>query len=596
MTSARPGIAVLLALLLAPVATFGQGHLPAGDSVHERLVEFGAFTGWQMMDPDIDYASGAPLFGVRGTINNSAWWSFEGRLALSPGNTREVSRGMLSSFSAHPIYNNQGFFSGVLITELESSEYIEESSSQLLVAGGSMLFHILKGRIRPFFTVGGGIIDDLSNRNGGPRAPLSDPYVEFGAGLKYLKRSGWGIRLDVTDLFTRKSNVARENPRAALIAAQATALSLSPDTWLAGDTRDLQVDVPYSPVDYLGKRWLNNVGITLSVSMPFGFAWKDGDGDGVETRFDDCPTTAPGVVVDKLGCGIDSDKDGVFDGLDQCDDTPIGAIVDLGGCPSDSDGDGVFDGIDVANDTPPGALVDEFGQHYDTDKDGVLDGLDLCNDTPLGATINLDGCVEDPVEDSFLRGNAIVVQDIHFERGTDEIDPLSYHHINKVARLIERWTGNEERPLRVELGVFTDGVGSEETNLALSQGRAENVRKYLLENFFGMGANNLVAKGYGESVPLASDDTAAGRAMNDRLEIRFTAEGDPPEEYDFGASEEEFLGGDDEDFFGDTSGSSAGDSAEFGEDVEIPPPPPPVEAPDLDDDLDLSSEPELPKR
>ncbi|MBZ0268497.1 OmpA family protein [bacterium] len=601
MTFVRPGIAVLLALLFAPAGTFGQGYLPAGDSVHERLIEFSAFSGWQMLDPDIDYASGAPLFGVRGTINNSEWWSFEGRLALSPGNTREIARGMLSSFSAHPIYNNQGTFAGVLITELETNEFIEESGSQLLVAGGNMLFHMTNGRWRPFFTVGGGIIDDLSNRNGDPRAPLSDPYLEFGLGLKYLKPSGWGVRLDVTDLFTRKGNVARENGRAALIAAEATALSLSADTWLSGDTRDVEVDVPYSPVDYRGRRWLNNIGVTLSVSMPFGFAWKDGDGDGIETRFDDCPTTAPGVVVDALGCGIDSDKDGVFDGLDQCADTPLGALVDIGGCPSDSDGDGVFDGIDVADDTPPGALVDEVGQHYDTDGDGVLDGLDLCNDTPLGATINMDGCVEDPVEDAFLRGQAIVVQDIRFERGTGEIDPLSYHHINKVARLIEHWTGNEDRPLRVELGVFTDGVGSDATNLELSRQRAENVRIYLLENFFGMGANNLIAKGYGETKPIAGDETAAGRAQNDRLEIRFTGEGAPPEEYDFGASEEDaFL--DDEDFFGTGSGTASGGagdaagSADLGEDVVIPPPPPPIEAPDLDDDLDLSNEPETPRR
>jgi len=602
MTSARPGIAVLLALLLAPAGAVGQGYLPAGDSVHERLIEFGAFTGWQMLDPDIDYASGAPLFGVRGTINNSAWWSFEGRLALSPGNTREIARGTVTSFSAHPIYNNQGFFSGVLITELQANEFVEESSSQLFVAGGNMLFHMMKGRLRPFLTVGGGIIDDLSNRNGDPRAPLSDPFLEFGLGVKYLKPSGWGVRLDVTDLFTRKGNVARENRRAALIAAQRTALSLSPDTWLSGDTRDLQVDVPYSPVDYRGQRWLNNIGITLSVSMPFGFAWKDGDGDGIETRFDDCPTTAPGVVVDALGCGIDSDGDGVFDGLDQCDDTPHGALVDIGGCPSDTDGDGVFDGIDVADDTPPGALVDEVGQHYDTDGDGVLDGLDLCNDTPRGATINMDGCVEDPVEDAFLRGQAIVVQDIRFERGTGEIDPLSYHHINKVARLVEHWTGNEERPLRVEVGVFTDGVGSDETNLKLSQQRAENVRLYLLENFFGMGANNLVAKGYGETVPIASDDTAAGRAQNDRLEIRFTGEGDPPEEYDFGAGEGEPYVGDDEDFFGTESGDLSGDagdaagSADLEEDIVVPPPPPPIESPDLDDDLDLSNEPATPER
>lgn len=594
MKLARLGLAVLTPLLLVVLVVSpgnAQWRLPAGDQVHERIAEVGAFTGWQMLDENVDYASGAPLIGIRGTLNNSAWWSFEGRLAYSPGNKRQIRRGVLESFSASPVYNNQGFISGVVITQMKTREYVEETDSSLMIAAGNMLFHLSKGRMRPFVSVGAGVIDDLSNRNENPAGPLSDPFLEFGVGLKYLRPSGWGWRLEVTDLFTRKGNTPRENLRAPLLAAQFAATGQDfLNALVSGTTRDIEADAPYAPVDYRGKRWLNNVGVTVSFSVPFGFAWKDGDGDGIETRFDDCPTTAPGVVVDALGCGIDSDKDGVFDGLDKCPGTPLGAFVDLGGCPSDTDGDGVFDGIDVADDTPPGALVDERGQHYDTDGDGIFDGLDLCNDTPRGATIDADGCAEDPVEDSFLRGNPIVVQDIAFENGTDEIDPLSYHHVNKVARLVEHWTGNDERPLRVELGVFTDGTGSAEANLRLSQRRADNVRRYLLENFFGMGANNLVAKGYGETRPIADDNTSEGRALNNRLEIRFTDEGDPPEEYDFGASNQsarDETGGTFPDVTAPAAGGS-GDESAPALDQEIPPPPPPVE------DLEIDDEPALP--
>jgi len=595
MKLARLGLAVLTPLLLAASEGNAQWRLPAGDDVHERIAEVSFFTGWQMLDENVDYKSGAPLVGVRGTLYNSAWWAFEGRLAYSPGNKREIRRGLLESFTASPIYNNQNLISGVVVTQLQTREYTEESDASLFVASGSMLFHILHGRTRPFVSIGGGFIDDLSNRNDHPAGPLSDPFLEFGVGLKYLRPSGWGVRVDVTDLFTRKTNAPRDNLRAPIVAAQFAAVGLD---LTSGATQNVDVEVPYSPVDYRGKRWLNNVGVQVSLSIPFGFAWKDGDGDGIETRFDECPTTAPGVVVDGVGCGVDSDGDGVFDGLDKCPDTPLGAIVDLGGCPNDIDGDGVYDGIDVADDTPPGALVDARGQHYDTDGDGVFDGLDKCNDTPRAAPINADGCVEDPVEDSFLRGNPIVVQDIAFENGSAEIDPLSYHHVNRVARLVERWTGNDERPLRVELGVHTDGTGPADTNLRLSQRRADNVRRYLLENFFGMGANNLVAKGYGNSAPIADASTSAGRAKNNRLEIRVIGEGEPPVEWDFGAGRPNGASG-----TGETSPPPPPDTIDDEEDVAPPPPAPggqTTPAPDVtppppDDDLDLESdEPALP--
>ncbi|GJM43543.1 MAG: hypothetical protein DHS20C21_03850 [Gemmatimonadota bacterium] len=549
----------VLALLWGAVPSLAQDRLPAGDQVHERLFEFSPFAGWLTMDDNLDYEGGAPLFGVRGVVNNSQRWSFEGEIGLAPGVSREVRRGTLLSYSPHVIYGLGVTTSGApipvgfVLTDLVTEERIETSDSNLLLLSGSMRINFSSGRWRPFVKVGGGLVDDLSNRKENPEAPLSDPFGELGIGLSYLRPSGFGVRLDVTDRAVRKNDVPRENPRAAHVAGQLD-FGSSFDFGSFSYTADGQdANVPYSPVNYNGQRWLNNIGVSVSVSMPWGYAWKDGDGDGVETRFDECPTTAPGVVVDGVGCGIDTDKDGVYDGIDTCPDTPIGALVDLVGCPSDIDNDGVFDGIDVADDTPPGALVDDVGQHYDTDGDGVLDGLDQCNDTPLGASINEDGCVDDPIEDQFLRGMPIVVSRVAFERGTDEIDPTSYHYVNKIARLVERWTGNDERPLKVELGMHTDGATGTGA-LSLSQRRADKIRLYLVNNFFGIGANNLSAVGYGDTQPVAATDTADGRAQNSRLEVRFTGEGDPPEEFDFGASFdlEEDLGD-----LGDSAGGTA---------------------------------------
>jgi OOP family OmpA-OmpF porin len=109
--------------------------------------------------------------------------------------------------------------------------------------------------------------------------------------------------------------------------------------------------------------------------------------------------------------------------------------------------------------------------------------------------------------------------------------------VNRIGRLMEHWTGNEETPLRIEIGVHTDGVGAEDFNLDLAQRRAERLRIYLLENFFGMAQNNLAAAGYGESMPLAPDDTEEGRDRNRRVEIRSLGPGGPPEEYDWGSGD-----------------------------------------------------------
>ncbi len=122
---------------------------------------------------------------------------------------------------------------------------------------------------------------------------------------------------------------------------------------------------------------------------------RDSDGDGVPDRYDRCPGTPLGAVVDGRGCPMDSDHDGVPDGLDQCPDTPAGIRVDDRGCPVDSDGDGVPDYADRCPDTPPGVKVDPNGCPVDSDHDGVPDYLDRCAGTPVGAPVDSNGCPRD---------------------------------------------------------------------------------------------------------------------------------------------------------------------------------------------------------
>ena len=148
-----------------------------------------------------------------------------------------------------------------------------------------------------------------------------------------------------------------------------------------------------------------NLGGALGISIfAFGGPPRDGDGDGVGNKRDDCPNTPAGVHVDGQGCPTDGDGDAVYDGLDQCPGTPSGASVDADGCPNDTDGDGVLDGIDVCPSTPPGADVDPSGCPSDSDSDGVLDGIDQCADTPAGAVVEDTGCPIDSDGDGVFDG------------------------------------------------------------------------------------------------------------------------------------------------------------------------------------------------
>ncbi len=70
----------------------------------------------------------------------------------------------------------------------------------------------------------------------------------------------------------------------------------------------------------------------------------------------------------------------------------------------------------------------------------------------------------------------------------------------------------------VEIGGHTDSQGSDTYNLRLSESRANAVRNYLIQR--GVEATRLIAKGYGESMPIAPNTTREGRAKNRRVEFK----------------------------------------------------------------------------
>ena len=252
------------------------------------------------------------------------------------------------------------------------------------------------------------------------------------------------------------------------------------------------------------------------IFMPW--PWKcacdvDSDGDGVFDSMDKCPGTPAGTRVDSNGCPIDSDGDGVPDGIDQCPNTPAGVKVDSRGCPIDSDNDGVPDGIDQCPNTPAGAKVDARGCPIDSDNDGVWDGIDQCPNTPAGMKVDETGC---PVEvKKFIDTGLISTTDILFDFDKANLKPESKAPLDAIGRILI-----QVPDLKVEVGGHTDATGTDAYNFKLSDARTKSVRDYLLKNFPQIKDDNLSSKGYGESKPVATNDTKEGQAKNRRVEFR----------------------------------------------------------------------------
>jgi outer membrane protein OmpA-like peptidoglycan-associated protein len=242
----------------------------------------------------------------------------------------------------------------------------------------------------------------------------------------------------------------------------------------------------------------------------------DTDKDGIFDGLDACPGTPPGCTVDAKGCPGDADGDGVCDGVDKCPSTPKGAKVDALGCPIDSDGDGVFDGIDQCPDTPKGCTVDSLGCPKDSDGDGVCDGVDLCPGTPAGAKVDKDGCPIEVTEKEteMLDTGMIRLQNVNFATGKSDLLPEDFATLDVVGQVLTKWP-----ELKVEIGGHTDSRGSDARNQALSEARAKSVMAYIEQKFPTLKPEQITAKGYGESRPVAPNSNALNMARNRRVEF-----------------------------------------------------------------------------
>ncbi len=274
------------------------------------------------------------------------------------------------------------------------------------------------------------------------------------------------------------------------------------------------------------------------------------------TTYRDCvygPEDYDGFDDDDRCADLDNDLDDISDELDVCPNEPetYNGLDDDDGCPdahptfatlgglladdaargdalgyeradADADADGVADAVDACPTQPEDldGFQDSDGcPDPDNDADGIVDLDDGCPE--IAETANgfddADGCPDSVptmarVDDE--TATITITDKVYFEIGKDIIQRRSYELLDQIALVM----GSRPDIELLEVGGHTDSIGSARYNRRLSQRRADAVRVYLVDK--GIAGNRVVAKGFGESAPIADNATAQGRSQNRRVEFR----------------------------------------------------------------------------
>ncbi|MGE0869324.1 MAG: OmpA family protein [Kofleriaceae bacterium] len=248
----------------------------------------------------------------------------------------------------------------------------------------------------------------------------------------------------------------------------------------------------------------------------------DQDGDGLRDDVDQCPRVPEDIdnFQDDDGCPEeDNDGDGITDKADGCPTEPEDrdSFEDGDGCPDpDNDKDGIADPADNCPLEPEDAdsFEDDDGcPDPDNDKDSFLDKDDAC---PIEPGVAPDGCPKKYKLVVVTQTKIELKQTVYFDTNRATIKKVSFALLNDAAQAMK-----DNPTIQVEIQGHTDSQANDNFNMKLSQRRAEAVRAYLMKR--GVSGDRMVAKGYGEDVPLADNRTAAGRALNRRVEFVITS-------------------------------------------------------------------------
>jgi len=264
------------------------------------------------------------------------------------------------------------------------------------------------------------------------------------------------------------------------------------------------------------------VGPDAHFNFPFGYGidinmnerWKLSLESHINYSFNDdydllVKSDGDGFMYNTVGvsynfsCKKDTDGDGVMDKDDACPN--VAGLIETGGCP-DADNDGIADHLDNC----PNAAGTANGCP-DADNDGVADSEDQCPDVAGLAEFN--GCVLSEADRIIIRTAA---EHILFATGSSNIKTESNKDLDKLAEVLKM-----HPEIKASIEGHTDNTGDANANLALSQSRADAVKAYLIDK--GVEEDHLSSKGYGQTNPIADNNTAEGRAKNRRVVIKTTS-------------------------------------------------------------------------
>lgn len=289
----------------------------------------------------------------------------------------------------------------------------------------------------------------------------------------------------------------------------------------------------YSGTDYLDdlkEGSLNDswTTITAGITLFFGKP-KDSDNDGIIDKKDRDPLRPEDFDNFEDYDGRpdpDNDRDGIPDISD-------GAPLDPEDKDNYRDGDGIpdpdndDDGAPDEQDDCPGTdenldtredrdnFEDDDGcPDPDNDGDGIPDQEDECPDEAETANgyEDLDGCPDVKPEVAVEKGQSLVLEGVTFGSGSTQLTTESLSILDKVVRTLQ-----SNPHIEIEIRGYTDNTGRYETNMKLSQGRADSVRDYLIRN--GISGDRIKTKGFGPADPIAPNTTREGRSKNRRIEF-----------------------------------------------------------------------------
>jgi outer membrane protein OmpA-like peptidoglycan-associated protein len=115
------------------------------------------------------------------------------------------------------------------------------------------------------------------------------------------------------------------------------------------------------------------------------------------------------------------------------------------------------------------------------------------------------------------RGLIVSMSDVLFDTGKYSLKPGAREKLAKVAGILLAYPG-----LDIAVGGYTDNVGGDEMNQTLSENRAGSVRDYLVQE--GVATNSVSSRGFGNTLPVASNDNSSGRQQNRRVELLVSGE------------------------------------------------------------------------